>query len=129
MNSVVRPSSVEWRKAYEAHIKSAQWRGTKEALFKLRGKKCEVCGESGPRLELHHLTYERIGKELAKDLLIVCPECHEKEDRKRATVQAVKREGKRLDAAFATWCDKRGVEEPDEYEWERFNDWMERQGE
>jgi hypothetical protein len=129
MNSIASAASAEWRKAYNLHIRSAQWRNTRKTLFKMRGKRCEVCGSSASQLELHHLTYERMGRESAKDLLIVCPDCHTREDRKRANVQTAKRESKRMNAAFDTWCENRGVEQPDEYEWAKFVNWMDRQGE
>ena len=36
---------------------------------------CEVCGSDGP-LQVHHLTYARVGKERDDDLLVLCDECH-----------------------------------------------------
>jgi hypothetical protein len=40
---------------------------------------CEDCGKSGKgiALDLHHLTYERFGRELPEDVLLICRECHE----------------------------------------------------
>lgn len=41
----------------------------------LRGRRCEHCGEGG-RMELHHLTYARLGAELPGDLVTLCDACH-----------------------------------------------------
>ncbi len=41
------------------------------------GGVCEACGDA-PAAQVHHLTYERIGRELLFDLAAVCLECHKK---------------------------------------------------
>ena len=35
-------------------------------------------------LELHHKTYKRLGRELPKDLLLLCSACHPAADKRRA---------------------------------------------
>jgi len=112
------------KKQYDSYIRSSRWKNIRQSVFKMRGKKCEICGTVSVPLEIHHTTYERLGKESPKDLLIVCHECHKKEDQKRATSNAIKKESNRLDRAFETWCDKRD-REPDEIEWDHFNRWLE----
>ena len=119
-------ANTEWRKAYEKHLKSAKWKNTKSDLMKMRGKKCEVCGQYSPKLELHHITYERLGNESAKDLLILCAPCHKKEDKKREQKNSAKRETRRIDSAFMTWCDRLGIDEPNEIAWDRFLQWISR---
>jgi hypothetical protein len=83
-SSTEKPTDAAFERsmAYQNHIRSSQWRGTREVMFKLRGKKCEICGSSD-RLELHHKTYERFGHELPSDLEILCKRHHEEADRKR----------------------------------------------
>jgi hypothetical protein len=48
--------------------------------------RCERCGSPGDArsLEVHHLTYERLGRELPEDLMVVCWPCHDIEDAERA---------------------------------------------
>jgi DNA-directed RNA polymerase subunit RPC12/RpoP len=75
--------TIEWRAKYEAHIRSAQWRNMRQGIIKLRGDKCEHCGYR-VTLQLHHKTYERLGKELISDLELLCVPCHEKADTARA---------------------------------------------
>lgn len=125
-------SDIQWRLAYEKHLKSAQWKNTRRDLFRLRGEKCETCGKRSPNLEIHHLTYERLGKELASDLKIVCKQCHEEEDRKRERAVAAKREARRYSSAFDTWFHKKtGMESfcATECDWDDFERWMDRQNE
>ena len=72
-----------WRTKYERHIRSAKWSNMRDDMMRLRGRKCETCGQSG-YLYLHHKTYERLGKELIADLELLCTHCHEAADKKRA---------------------------------------------
>ena len=95
--------SANWRKKYEKHLKSAQWKNTRRVLFRLRGEKCEVCKKPSPNLEIHHLNYKRLGSELASDLKIVCKKCHAQEDRKREILAIAERQARRHSSAFDTW--------------------------
>jgi hypothetical protein len=50
----------------------------KQDLIRLRGRKCEKCGGetmSLEQLQLHHKTYERLGRELISDLQLLCADC------------------------------------------------------
>ena len=62
---------------------------------------CETCGERR-RLEAHHTTYEREGREYADDLRMVCRDCH-----RRAHV----------DAAGSFWADPEEMESHWAYFW------------
>ena len=50
---------------------------------KRAGGRCERCGERTRRLEVHHLTYERFGRELLTDLQALCEPCHKIADTER----------------------------------------------
>lgn len=76
--------SSEMRSFYLRVISSPRWKWMKQRLVEARGNKCEGCGESGCRLELHHDTYERLGRELPSDLRLLCSDCHRAEDIFRA---------------------------------------------
>lgn len=58
-------------------MRSAHWLKTARAARKDAGHKCQDCGIGG-RLDVHHLTYERIGAELPGDLLVLCRACHDR---------------------------------------------------
>jgi len=122
-------ADLKWRQKYEAHLKSAQWKNTRSDLFKLRGRKCEVCGRASTLLEVHHLNYERLGKEAPSDLQIVCRQCHKKADRNRERKVQQKRESRRKDRAFYTWFEKKtGYDSwyATESDYQEFDNWLER---
>jgi 5-methylcytosine-specific restriction endonuclease McrA len=74
-----RAPSRKTVRAYRKYLKSAHWK-RKKAEFKASERwtgKCERC-ESTKRLQIHHLTYERLGAERLEDLIALCRECHKK---------------------------------------------------
>lgn len=60
---------------YRQYLSSPEWEDIRQRLFNARGKQCEECG-SKRRIEVHHLTYDNIGKERLEDLQILCRKCH-----------------------------------------------------
>lgn len=60
---------------YNKYIRSEEWR--KKAAEKRAevGHCCELCSSS-KSLQVHHLTYERLGAELMGDLQVLCGDCH-----------------------------------------------------
>jgi 5-methylcytosine-specific restriction endonuclease McrA len=66
------------RVKYYDYIVSPAWYARRRQLFDKRGEKCELCGNPED-LQVHHLTYKRLGKEHAEDLQILCRGCHENE--------------------------------------------------
>lgn len=61
---------------YKEYLQSDEWRLKRNKLLNHRGYKCENCS-SKKNLQIHHLTYERLGFELDNDLVILCQKCHE----------------------------------------------------
>lgn len=126
-------SQPEWFARYEKRIRSAQWKNMRADIARLRGNKCERC-RRGPPLELHHKTYERLGRELLSDLDLLCRVCHQAADRERDKIQAA-RSAERLEHArfeagldtYATkkygedWQDRAGADEIAE----EFDRWLE----
>jgi uncharacterized protein with PIN domain len=60
---------------YHDYLKSEQWEIKRQEKFKQVGKRCQVCNGSY-RLQIHHRTYDRIGKEKLDDLTVLCSTCH-----------------------------------------------------
>jgi hypothetical protein len=60
--------------SYEDYLQTEFWRITRKQIL---GKRpfCERCG-TRERLQVHHLTYERLGVELDEDLEVLCRRCH-----------------------------------------------------
>jgi len=65
------------RPDYYTYIISRAWRARRRQHLNNVGWKCEVCG-ARKFLEVHHLTYDRLGREKRKDLQVLCKPCHEK---------------------------------------------------
>lgn len=63
---------------YKAYLLSNEWKQIRIDLLTIRGNKCERCNKKSNRLQVHHLTYERIYNELAEDLILLCGICHQK---------------------------------------------------
>ena len=40
------------------------------------GVRCQVCNTDKSILDTHHRTYERLGRELDGDLIVLCRDCH-----------------------------------------------------
>jgi hypothetical protein len=68
---------------YLKHLRSRRWRNMRADMIKLRGKKCERCGNADGRICLHHKTYARLGRELIADLELLCCGCHKTADAQR----------------------------------------------
>ena len=65
-----------WRTWYDKYLKSKVWRAKRTAVMHRAKGVCEACGEAPPQ-QVHHLTYDRVGREPLFDLVAVCRECHE----------------------------------------------------
>lgn len=59
---------------YVAYLRSDHWRTFRAGVLK-RSKHCRVC--EGPADVVHHLTYDRLGREARADVVTVCARCHE----------------------------------------------------
>lgn len=66
---------------YAEYIRSPAWAEMREARLKFDGRRCVDCREDGTasRLEVHHLTYDRLGHERIEDLVTLCNCCHSRE--------------------------------------------------
>jgi hypothetical protein len=67
--------------SYFAYISSARWRWSPARLGELEasGHRCRTCfalDTAAAPLEVHHRTYDRLGRELIGDLTALCRECH-----------------------------------------------------
>lgn len=61
--------------SYKQYLLTPEWQERRKAALKRAGYKCQVCNRSRT-LHVHHRTYERRGVELARDLVVLCDECH-----------------------------------------------------
>ena len=63
-------------KNHSDYLQSAHWKETRKKRLEIDGYKCAVCG-STESLNVHHLSYKRIGDEdVESDLVTLCHPCH-----------------------------------------------------
>ena len=80
---VVRPGFFRKPSGRRWYIRTSHWKEIR-AQAKIRdGFCCVRCGAADRRLEVHHLTYDRIGRELLDDVVTLCQPCHVRADRER----------------------------------------------
>ena len=65
------------QKDYRDYINSKAWKIKRLERIKLDGYRCQICGTTR-RLNVHHLTYIRLGCEDLDDLITLCESCHER---------------------------------------------------
>jgi 5-methylcytosine-specific restriction endonuclease McrA len=122
----------EMRQEYNRYINSQQWKQKRALALKAAQYRCQHCGFSKwtKTLEVHHLTYERLGAERPDDLIVLCEECHKKADEARARMGRKKSQEALDDARFYGWGRKVYGDEWEstdiEEARERYDEWQEK---
>lgn len=57
--------------SYSEYINGPAWKAKREEKLRQVGRRCECCGSTN-KLEVHHLTYERLFNEDLNDLMVLC---------------------------------------------------------
>ena len=65
-----------WSLLYNAYIRSTAWKRKRQERIEAAKAVCENCG--GKAVQVHHVSYDRIGDEDDGDLKALCVECHDK---------------------------------------------------
>jgi 5-methylcytosine-specific restriction endonuclease McrA len=125
-----RRPSRRWRHSalYETYMQSETWRELRDLCIWAADGLCERCGasEDDVQIEVHHLTYERLGHEDPDDLQVLCSPCHVIADAERDEEAKTDLAYRRLDG-WATkvygsgWEDNPGYAEAEE----AFDAWLE----
>ena len=66
------------RLTYKEQLNDLRWLKKREQVFKLKGRKCSVCGATH-NLQIHHLRYlngKYAWEYKMKDLVVLCDSCH-----------------------------------------------------
>lgn len=64
---------------YQQYLHSPYWRAIRRRALIVAAWRCQRCGRGqrdDVRLEVHHLTYDRLGCEQPEDLEALCDDCH-----------------------------------------------------
>ena len=67
---------VEVQGTYDEYLRSPYWRQLRQRILARAKGRCERC-RAVRDLQVHHLTYVRLGCELETDLEAACARCHE----------------------------------------------------
>ncbi len=84
------------RVKYRAYLQSAKWRAKREEYFRSHPRACSRCGTTKGRIDLHHITYERVGNERLEDLEATCRDCHRVIHREMRDEKDHKKRGRKL---------------------------------
>jgi len=60
---------------YPEYLKTPHWQRLRKEALRRAAYRCQVCNRDR-MLHVHHRTYERRGCELARDLIVLCDQCH-----------------------------------------------------
>lgn len=79
-NGTIIDSNGQKHYSYSDYLNSNHWKSLRQNILSQRNNTCEQCRTrlTPYWLHLHHLTYDRVGREHNSDLLLVCKPCHEK---------------------------------------------------
>ncbi len=63
------------KEEYQQYLLSPHWLELRRKMRLANNHQCASC-KSGKNLQLHHLTYARVGAERPGDLIVLCAKCH-----------------------------------------------------
>lgn len=69
---------LRYQKGYVDYLKSEKWKELRLEVLKRDDFLCRKC-TTEKACHVHHLTYERLGREKLEDLISICFDCHIKE--------------------------------------------------
>ncbi len=64
-----------WWGWYNEYLQSPVWKEKRAKVFARANNLCEACRDA-PAMQVHHRTYENVGREPLFDLVAVCADCH-----------------------------------------------------
>lgn len=88
------PGLTPRRERYRQYLRSEHWHIFRETVLAKRGRLCQQCKIPSISVDLHHLTYERLGEERESDVEVLCRPCHDIRHGKAKTSPAIS--GERL---------------------------------
>lgn len=70
-----REKDRQWHAWYDEYLRSDEWKQRRHQVLQRAGGMCEGCLKRSAT-QVHHLTYDRVGKEMLFDLVAICDICH-----------------------------------------------------
>jgi 5-methylcytosine-specific restriction endonuclease McrA len=71
-----REKRTEWWIRYNEYLETPEWAARRDAVLRRDNYLCRGC-RINRAVQVHHLTYDRVGREPLFDLVSVCLACHE----------------------------------------------------
>lgn len=68
-------SNLSNKQLYQLYLQTSYWAGVRRRMLATAGEKCMRCPNRFG-LQVHHLSYDRVGREKDVDLLVLCRNCH-----------------------------------------------------
>lgn len=65
------------RMSYADYLLTVEWRAVRSRKLSMADNRCELCHDARS-LNVHHRVYGRRGRELLRDLVVLCRSCHER---------------------------------------------------
>ena len=62
----------------KVYLASKRWQEKRQKILKRDDHICQGC-ETKNRLEIHHISYRKLGYEPLEDLITLCRDCHQKQ--------------------------------------------------
>lgn len=73
---VKNKSKADFWQNYNTYLQSPEWKRKREKVLQRAKGVCEGCGDR-QATQVHHTTYDHVGRELLFELVAICNECHE----------------------------------------------------
>lgn len=67
---------------YATYLESPEWKHRRDYMLRRADHRCSLCDTSTNSLDVHHRTYERLGREYDADLIVLCRPCHDRHHKK-----------------------------------------------
>jgi 5-methylcytosine-specific restriction endonuclease McrA len=72
-------ADTPWHERYDEYLRSEEWLSIRRQVLRRDNFRCRHTGKlngPGDPLQVHHLTYDRVGHELLDDLITLCRSAH-----------------------------------------------------
>jgi len=66
---------AEWQAWYQLYLASPDWQTLRQQVMRRDNDTCQECRWARAH-QVHHLTYDRAGREHLTDLIAICSSCH-----------------------------------------------------
>lgn len=71
---------------YLKYLNTSEWKAKRSKALRRDGHRCVLCFVDGP-LDVHHVSYERLGNERLNDLMSLCRSCHQWIDKNPVSIK------------------------------------------